>query len=64
MGNSKHIDFDDDTAVAYWCGAFCCSPQDLRQAAEELGTHEAASIGMLLAEPSRRSQAAQTGSDP
>lgn len=56
MGKSKHIDFTDDTAVAYWCGAFCCSPHDLRLAAEELGTHEAAPIGMLLAEPARRSR--------
>jgi hypothetical protein len=63
VGNSKQIDFSDDTAVAYWCGAFCCSPHELRQAAEELGTHEAASIGMLLAEPARRSQAAQQGSE-
>jgi len=55
VGDSKQIDFNDDTAVAYWCGAFCCSRHDLRLAAEELGTHEAAPIGMLLAEPDRRS---------
>jgi uncharacterized protein DUF3606 len=55
MGNIRHIDFNDDMAVAYWCGAFCCSLSDLRSAAEQLGTDEAAPIGMLLAEPDRRS---------
>lgn len=44
------VDFANELSVAYWCGSFSCRPDDLRWAADVLGSNFANDIGMFLAD--------------
>lgn len=44
------VDFANELSVAYWCGSFSCRPDDLRWAADVLGSNCANDIGMFLAD--------------
>lgn len=45
----EHIDMESPLSRAYWCGNFCCTDEELAQAALVMGSIEVGLVGLYLA---------------